>query len=319
MRSGALLAIGLFVGSVTACAGPRIVPLAALQAAPPPLPRGPVLQPCVLVHQRYTADRSTALEGGGVGKARMLFASFLVHHPQFGTVVIDPAVGREKAKDFGANPWLLRRELGDGSQARALGDLLTAAGIPPESVNYALITHFHFDHVGGTTDIPGAKILVHEPDVAFAGAAHVLGMKMTPQFEIDRIRDRLQSYALTGPAYDGFDSSYDLFGDGSVVAVPTPGHTPGSVSWFVNSSDGARWLFVGDAAWLDDGITRPAQKGWMGRFLDADAEQAGKTLARLHAYQQARPVTTPPDGRGVHIITGHDAAMLAVLPPCGPG
>ena len=55
------------------------------------------------------------------------------------------------------------------------------------------------------------------------------------------------------------------------------------------------------------------------RLLAAHEEQAGKTLARLHAYQQARPVTTPPDGRGVHIITGHDAAMLAVLPPCGPG
>jgi glyoxylase-like metal-dependent hydrolase (beta-lactamase superfamily II) len=200
----------------------------------------------------------------------------------------------------------------------ALADLLNDINVPPESVKLALITHAHFDHISGATDIPSARILLQQADIEFADKAYTLWMKVTPQHEVDRIRDRLQPYKLDGPPYDGFPASYDLFGDGSVVAVPTPGHTPGSVSWFVNSADGERWLFVGDAAWLKEGINRPAHKGWMGRLLDADSDATGRTLATLHAFAASHPVTSPPDGRGVHVVTGHDPEMLTVLPTCSP-
>jgi glyoxylase-like metal-dependent hydrolase (beta-lactamase superfamily II) len=262
-----------------------------------------------MLHERYSAESSTAIDGGGSGQTGMIFASILVQHPKYGPIVIDPAIGKEKAKDFAANPWLLRRQIGDGSNAIALEDLLTRAQVAPASVHWGLVTHFHFDHVGGATDIPAAKILVNEPDVHFAETAYTLWMKVTPQHEIDRIRDRIQTYTFNGPSYGGFPTSYDLFGDGSLVAVPTPGHTPGSVSWFVNSGDGSRWLFVGDAAWMKAGIDRPAHKGWQGRLLDANSKQAGESLAILHAYEEARP--------NVHVLTAHDLEMLTVLPPCG--
>ncbi len=297
------------------CAAPRIIPAPPIAVAAPSPPAA-VLHPCVLLHQKYKTDASNALDGGGPGKVEMIFASVLVQHPRFGAVVIDPAVGRDKAKDFGGTPWLLQREIGDGSQAVALADLLANAGVPPESVRFGLITHAHFDHIGGAPDIPAARIIVNEPELRFADTAHVLWFKVTPQFEIDRIRERIQTIRLDGPPYEGFASSYDLFGDGSIVAVPTPGHTPGSVSWFVNSADGNRWLFVGDAAWLAEGISRPAHKGWIARTLDAEAPATGQSLAQLHAYQLARPVTNPPDGKGVHLLPAHDARMLDALEPC---
>ncbi len=317
MVSSVVRAASLALVLLASCAGPRIV-AATWEAAPTPPRTASVLSPCVLLHQKYSVDLSTAIDGGGSGKSEMIFASVLIRHPKYGVIVLDPAIGKEKAKDFGANPWLLQRQIGDGSQATALGDLLNQINVTPDSVRYALVTHAHFDHIGGATDLPAAKILIQPADVSFADTAHVLWMRVTPQHEIDRIRDRIQPYKLDGPPYDGFPASYDLFGDGSLVAVPTPGHTPGSVSWFVNSADGNRWLFVGDAAWLKAGITEPAHKGWMGRLLDADSDAAGKTLAALHAYAASHPVTSPPDGRGVHLLTGHDAEMLKVLPACSP-
>ncbi len=294
---------------LASCATPQIVPAPPVRMSAPTLSHTPVLRPCALLHQRYATDTATAVDGGAPGTTNMIFASVLVYHPTYGPIVIDPAVGREKAKDFAANPWILRRQIGDGSGAVALEDLLAQVHVLPDRVHWALITHMHFDHIGGATDIPNAKILVNAPDLSFADTAHKLWMRVTPQHEIDRIRDRIQTYAFTGPPYDGFPSSFDLFGDGSLVAVPTPGHTPGSVSWFVNSGDGSRWLFVGDAAWLKQGVDRPAHKGWQGRLLDDNAQQAGETLALLHAYEEARP--------NVHVLTAHDPEMLSVLPPCG--
>jgi glyoxylase-like metal-dependent hydrolase (beta-lactamase superfamily II) len=300
----------------TSCAGAHINPAPPLASPPAAAFQGPVIQPCVLLHQKYAIDHSMAVDEGGPGKVAMVFTSILVNHPQHGLVMIDPAVGKEKAKDFAANPGLLKDQVGDGSKATSLEDLLAAAGVNPLDVKWALITHAHFDHIGGATDIPAARIYMNKPDVSFADTAHVLWMKVTPQHEIDRIRDRIEPFEFTGPAYEGFPASFDLFGDGSIVGVPTPGHTPGSTSWFVNSGNGARWLFVGDAAWQLEGVSRLAHKGWMGRLLDNDSKRAGETLAALHELQHARPVVAPPDGKGIHIITGHDEAVLTTLPAC---
>ncbi len=47
----------------------------------------------------------------------------------------------------------------------------------------------------------------------------------------------------------GFDESLDLFGDGRLVLVPLPGHTPGSVGLFVTLDSGRRLFFSGDTSW----------------------------------------------------------------------
>lgn len=311
----ARLVSALLIG-LAACAGPRI-PASPLIPPPAAAHQGPVLQPCVLLHQAFEADRSAALDDGGDGKAKMEFATILLRHPVQGVVLIDPGVGKEKAHDFGELPWLMRRQVGDGSQAVALGDLLTGIGVAPESVKTALITHFHYDHLGGATDIPAAQLFSREPDLEWSGHARTLLFYQTmPHDQVDRIRSQVKVFKTDGPPYEGFAGSFDVFGDGSIVGVPTPGHTPGSTSWFVNSGDGRRWLFVGDAAWLMEGIRKPSHKGWQGRRVDDDADANSETLARLHALQLARPVTTPPDGRGVQVITAHDPEGLRLLPMC---
>src|SRR5437868_1351769 len=123
---------------LSACASTQIKP--ALPLAVPPAERfkGPIIRPCVLLHQKYSVDHSMAVEEGGPGKVPMVFTSILVNHPDHGYVVIDPAVGVEKQKDFDANPGLLKDQVGDGSKAVALGELLGAAGVSPADVMWAL-------------------------------------------------------------------------------------------------------------------------------------------------------------------------------------
>ena len=52
-----------------------------------------------------------------------------------------------------------------------------------------------------------------------------------------------------------FPTSHDVYGDGSIVVVLAPGHTPGGVIIFVNLASGKRYAFVGDLVWQLEGIT----------------------------------------------------------------
>jgi glyoxylase-like metal-dependent hydrolase (beta-lactamase superfamily II) len=118
----------------------------------------------------------------------------------------------------------------------------------------------------------------------------------------------VEKLTFAGPAYEGFDASQDLLGDGSIIAVPTPGHTSGSTSYFVNSGNGQRWLFIGDAAWVKEGFAEPATKGRLASFFaDHDREQAAETLGRLHAVYESRSAV---------LVTAHDERTWDSIPNC---
>jgi glyoxylase-like metal-dependent hydrolase (beta-lactamase superfamily II) len=57
-----------------------------------------------------------------------------------------------------------------------------------------------------------------------------------------------------GP-YLGFPRSHDVYGDGSIVCVPAPGHTPGSIIVFVTLPNNVRYALVGDLVWQREGLT----------------------------------------------------------------
>jgi glyoxylase-like metal-dependent hydrolase (beta-lactamase superfamily II) len=97
-----------------------------------------------------------------------------------------------------------------------------------------------------------------------------------------------------------------VFGDGSVIAVPLPGHTPGSTGYLVHGRGGRRWLLIGDTAWSTRGVELPAHK--MVRMLDSDGAQIADSLGRVHALSREHP--------DIVIVPAHDAAALETMPTC---
>ena len=69
-------------------------------------------------------------------------------------------------------------------------------------------------------------------------------------------RLQIHSYEFEGPPYLGFSASYDVWGDGSIVLVPAPGHTPGSIVVFITLQSGKRYALIGDLTWQLDGIEK---------------------------------------------------------------
>jgi len=116
-----------------------------------------------------------------------------------------------------------------------------------------------------------------------------------------------QNYEFDGGPYPGFPRSHDVWGDGSAVIVPAPGHTPDSVVVFVSLPSGARYALLGDLIWQLEGIEIPADKPWMLRWLIGEDNDEGYTdIDRIRVATKKYPQIRP--------IPAHDGSAFSQLP-----
>jgi len=109
--------------------------------------------------------------------------------------------------------------------------------IDPARVRYVVLSHLHFDHSGGLHQVPNATLVVQRREWTAGFDADLSARYFLPKRYFD-----------LGHAVELVDGEHDLFGDGSVVCVPSPGHTPGHQSARVRSDQGDH-ILVGDACY----------------------------------------------------------------------
>ncbi len=117
---------------------------------------------------------------------------------------------------------------------RWIVDQLADMGLAPADIDFAAYSHLHFDHAGAANAFVESRILMRqgEWDAAFGDDA---GFFDTSLF------DRLADSELTF-----VDGDYDVFGDGSVQLLFTPGHTPGHQLLMVKLENTGQILISGD-------------------------------------------------------------------------
>jgi glyoxylase-like metal-dependent hydrolase (beta-lactamase superfamily II) len=151
----------------------------------------------------------------------------VVRHPRHGVLLVDTGISPEQTRPFryysvragGLNAGIWRDS---ANRIAPEGDLvaqLARLGIAPGDVAHVVLTHLHEDHVGELRRFPGAA--VHLSRLEWEDRARVA---YEPSFA--EVRDwRLFEFA--SGAYGPFAASHDMFGDRSVVLLPTPGHSMG--------------------------------------------------------------------------------------------
>lgn len=165
---------------------------------------------------------------------------FLVHHPQ-GLCLFDTGQ-TARAAEPGYHPsWhpflrLTRFELAAEDE---IGAQLTGRGIDPASVRWVVLSHLHTDHVGGVGAFTGAEVIVSrvewERAQGWPGRLRGYVPGHWPLAEPTLVD-------LDGPPVGPFSGSYDVAGDGTLMAVPAPGHTPGHLALVVRGDSG---IFLG--------------------------------------------------------------------------
>jgi glyoxylase-like metal-dependent hydrolase (beta-lactamase superfamily II) len=218
-----------------------------------------------------------------------------------------PGVNQGKAIEFSDNCYLIRHDKGlllwdtgipdsvaampDGMvvangaityrRARTLASQLEQIGVKPADVTYVAVSHTHGDHVGNVVLFPTSTVLIQgaEYDWAMAGPAK-------PAFVSTQKIEK-----LTG--------DHDVFGDGTVKIISTPGHTPGHQSLLVQLPKTGWLLLTGDAVHFQD--------NWIHKRVPAMNVNRDQTLASLKRIQALL------EERKAQLWINHDKAQSATL------
>jgi glyoxylase-like metal-dependent hydrolase (beta-lactamase superfamily II) len=111
---------------------------------------------------------------------------------------------------------------------------LANIGVTAAMITYLALSHAHWDHVGNANDFAGSTWLARKAEYDF-------------MFAPDVPADRQKPYAaLSHGRIQFIDGDYDVFGDGSVVLLSTPGHSPGHQSLYVKLAKTGGVVVSGD-------------------------------------------------------------------------
>jgi len=127
--------------------------------------------------------------------------------------------------------------------AEDLPTQLARIGIKPEQIGRLGISHNHFDHVGQAASFPRATLMIGAADLA-QFKADPLPFAVDPSF----IKPWLDGTSKVDPIL----GDRDVFGDGSVVILSTPGHTPGETSLLVRLEKTVPVLLSGDVVHFEE-------------------------------------------------------------------
>jgi glyoxylase-like metal-dependent hydrolase (beta-lactamase superfamily II) len=125
---------------------------------------------------------------------------------------------------------------------------LAALGHGAPDVRLAILSHLHQDHIGGIRYLPKAEFILAEAEWrAMEQPRSEMNGYLRRHIDLPGVRYRRIGFTPTDdPALAPFTSAHDVMGDGSLVLLPVPGHTRGSMALLVRRPDKAPLLMVGD-------------------------------------------------------------------------
>jgi N-acyl homoserine lactone hydrolase len=218
----------------------------------------------------------------GVTTTDMSVTAYLVVHPR-GTVLWDTGViPDELVKPEGT------------TEARAtvhktLSGQLAQIGYNPSDITYLALSHNHYDHSANANEFAGSTWLVQKPERDF----------MFPEKPPEKQNTAAPRFsALKNSKTKLLDGDYDVFGDGTVIIVSTPGHTPGHQSLFVKLAKTGPVVLSGDLYHYPAERTLKDFNPYGGKT--SDTELASR--AKLEAFMKEKHAT---------LWIGHDILWFA--------
>jgi N-acyl homoserine lactone hydrolase len=152
---------------------------------------------------------------------------------------------------------------------RTLQSQLEEAGFRGEAINFLAFSHLQIDHGGNAALFPQAKVLIQAPEYAMAFGA-----------EADKWGYRCSDYeCLSQHEILQLQGDHDVFGDGSVILLSAPGHTPGHQVLYVDLGRPGPLLLSGDLYYA----AKDPLDGWQPAW-NFNQEQTWQTMARLEQY-----------------------------------
>jgi N-acyl homoserine lactone hydrolase len=305
-RGRPAIASGLaFVVLVVASAGceqarrvPRVEP--TLHAWPRPYRGLPGLELHVFDTGTFSMPRGFLAQGGSWFERRDVpVPAYVIRHPDGGWIVFDTGFSKLVNEDPNRYIGFLASIVGGFAmgEGQDLPSQMRESGIEPADVTHVVLSHLHFDHAGSIEGFPDAEIVVSADERRQARSAGT-DFSLFNAADTDDVSrwheitfDPMQPYAT-------FTSHVDLLGDGSLILLPTPGHSHGSIALLVMLEDGPV-LLAADAAPVEESWRYAAMPLWA-----ANRDLWWDSIWRIKRFLQLVPESL--------LLGGHDARGMGI-------
>jgi len=226
---------------------------------------------------------------GGDGQIDLPIPSFLIEHPK-GRALYDTGMHPQLRTDAKGRVGERVVRMFDFSRFGPKDDIkskLESIDRDPGKIDFIISSHLHFDHAGGNEFVPNATVIVQRRE-----------------WEVGMAPESEAKFGFYKADYDKghkvkqVEGEHDVFGDGSVVCIPTYGHTPGHQSLRVRTEK-SEIVLTGDACYFCRTLKE--------RRLPArmfDREQMLASLDRLEVLEKG----------GAKLIFGHDLEFWKGVP-----
>lgn len=214
----------------------------------------------------------------------MSMGCYLITHPK-GTLFWDTGA----VPDSAFQPGAATASLTYATVTKSVTSQLSEAGYKPEDMTYLAISHYHWDHIGNANLFARATWLTPAVERAL-----MLAGKSDSRYpeHFSALQDARFVHT------DNDTGEYDVFGDGSVVLLATPGHTPGHQSLYVKLKD-RRVVLSGDLYHYPEEVTTGIVPP-----IDVDKAQTTRSRGRLDAFLKEHQA---------ELWIQHDLAQFATL------
>jgi N-acyl homoserine lactone hydrolase len=218
-----------------------------------------------------------------VGATNLSDAAYLIVHPR-GTLLWDAGFLSDSVIESGAP------QTGMARASKTLKGQLAQAGYKPADITYLALSHYHGDHTGNANDFKTSTWLVTkvEHDAMFTEPPPRIASPAT----YNALKD-------SKTVYLPLQSDYDVFGDGTVVIKPTPGHTPGHLALVVKLAKTGSVMLTGDMYHYPEEVDRDDLPPG-----EADKAQALATRKAVREFAQKT---------GTQLWIGHDLVGFSKL------
>ncbi|MFT5904967.1 MAG: glyoxylase-like metal-dependent hydrolase (beta-lactamase superfamily II) [Cryomorphaceae bacterium] len=166
-------------------------------------------------------------------------------------------------------------------------------GIQPQDIKHIIITHFHADHVGGLKDFPNATVYCSKEAYHYT-----VKLNKTLSFSKGVLKDllpddlgeRVKFIEDVGHEFEDeiFGTSFDLFGDNSILTFNLPGHAAGQIGIKVRTAKKTYFLMA-DACWTHLAYKQNKLPHPIVRLLFSSWKDYKQTVDKLSQYHQQHP------------------------------
>lgn len=231
------------------------------------------------------APEWTVMRGGRHTRLTLAVRYAVFEHDRFGRCLVDTGYSR-RVTEGPRRPML-------SLYTRVLSPRLTDAALPGAvpDVDTILLSHLHADHISAVRDYPRARIFLHGGALdhlsslgRWAQLRHGFFAELLPDDILSRVT-RIETLPVrSGPL--GIGEGHDLFGDGSVLAIPLPGHMIGHMGFLWPKLTPAL-LYAVDVQWVARAVMEDRMPGPPLRWIQGDTAAARASATRVAAFVRA--------------------------------